>query len=174
MANKIQIKRFLERKQFEAIEKLEKESEEKQKQAKEVFFEVYKDKFIDIKNKLTTTLVQYDVLTKSIEELGLASFGNKYSNPRYYFNEIIDKVSIVNLKNHYIDIKEVANIKANYDKKINECNQEYSNLIALCGANNVKDGLEILENLGFNIDSIEVKQEPTELVTNINAKKLFM
>ncbi len=174
MANKIQIKKFLEKKQQEAIDKLNDESKELQEKAKDAFFEAYEDNFNEIKNEVIATASKSEKLSKAVTELGLATFGNRYSCPLSYFNELINKLSISNLRGYYIEVVEATKIENRYKKKIEETDREYKSLIALCQANTTKDGIIILENLGFDTSEIEVKQESTALITNIDASKLFI
>jgi hypothetical protein len=174
MANKIQIKRFLETKQQEVLAKLNEESVKLQEQAEDNFFKDFKEKFQNIKSEVASVGAEYDKLAKKLTDSGLATFGDRYNSPHYCFNELISKCSIGNLKKYYIDVIESEKIKTTYEKKIEETKREYDNLIALCSANSAIDGIKILENLGFDTSEIEVKKESTALITNIDASKLFI
>jgi hypothetical protein len=174
MANKIQIRKFLESKRDEAIRKLNEESEKLQENAEDLFFEAYKDNFVRIKNEVVKLGVEYDNLAKTITNLELAKFSCRYSNPVSCFNDLCSKLSISSLKGNYIDVAEAEKIKEEYGQRVEETEKEYNHLIAVCQANNAADGIKILENLGFNTSEIEVKKETTTLITNIDAKKLFV
>lgn len=174
MANKIQIRKFLENKRDEAIRKLKKESEKLQESAKDRFFEAYKSKFEHIKNEVARIGTEYDNLAKSITDLGLAKFAVRWTSPVNGFNELCGNLSITSLKVSFINVVEAEKIKQKYERRIEETEEEYNNLIALCQANNAADSIKILENLGFNTSEIEVKKESVALITNIDAKKLFV
>lgn len=174
MANKTEIKKFLEIKKEESIESLRKESLEKQEIAASDFFNVYGSLFEGIKEKVISTGIEYVRLTKKISDLGIASFENRYSSPSGHFNELSSGLSRSRLQEHYITIAETVKIKNSYSNKIEDCKREWDGLIALCGANSAKDGLKILENLGFDITEIGVKKESTALITSIDANKLFI
>ncbi|WP_313132597.1 hypothetical protein [Anaerocolumna sp.] len=174
MANKIQIRRYLERKQSEAIAKLFEESKSLQEQSENAFFETYGQKFEEIKLQVIKAGASYDSLAEKIKDLGLANFMDRYSNPHSYFNELCSKLSSSSLKQYYIEVAEAKSINQRYEKKIEETKREYDNLIALCQANIAKDSLKLLDELGFNTSEIEVKKESTALITSIDAKKLFI
>ncbi len=174
MANKIQIRKFLENKRDEAIRKLNEESEKLQENTKNQFFDAYKENFERIKNGVVRLGVEYDNLTKTVSDLGLAICRNRYNTPVSVFNELCSKLSIQSLKDYYIDVTRAEKIKKEYSQRIEETEKEYNNLIAVCQANNAADGIKILENLGFNTSEIEVKKESVALITNIDAKKLFV
>lgn len=174
MANKIQIRKFLESKRDEAIRKLNEKSEELQENATNQFFEAYKENFEQIKSKVAAIGTGYDNLVKTITDLGLAKFNNYYGCPVTEFNSLCDKLSISTLKRNYVDVTLAENIRTKYEQMIDETKAEYNNLIAVCQANNAADGIKILENLGFNTAEIEVKKESVALITNIDAKKLFV
>jgi hypothetical protein len=175
VANKIEIKRFLERKKEESIRRLIEESQQKQEVAKDLFFEAYSEKFADIRAKVVAAGVEYDKLVETITNLGIASFLRNYRSPANSFNELINKLSISQLRDNYIDIVEALKIEDSYSKKTKDCEREYDGLIAVCNANNAKDSLKIIENLGFDISEIEIKKEEcTTLVTTIDVSKLFI
>lgn len=174
MANKIQIRKFLENKRDEAIRKLNEESEKLQEKANDLFFDAYKGSFERIKNEVVRLGVEYDKLAKTITDLGLARFARRYNSPGSVFNELCNKLSISSLKDYYIEVAEAEKIKKEYRQRTEETEKEYNNLIAVCQVNNAADGIKILENLGFNTSEIEVKKENTTLITNIDAKKLFV
>jgi hypothetical protein len=175
MANKMQIKKFLELKRNEATDKLKSESIENQEHEKDLFFEAYKEQFSAIKENVIKAGTEYDRLTKSIADLSLADTTSWYNTPGHEFNTLINKLSLENLRTSYIEVKKVKIIESQYNKRVNSTAEEYDNLIAICQANNAADSLKILENLGFNISEIEVKKvECTALITNIDASKLFV
>lgn len=172
MANKIEIKKFLERKKEESIKKLHDESKQKQDAVKDTFFEAYGWQFEAIRKTVIDAGVVYDNLANRITDSGIATL---YSRPACEFNNLIDILSLNDLRNRYVDIVEANKIGNTYDDKIRECRNEYDGLIAVCNANNAKDSLIILENLGFDISEVEVKKEEcTTLITNIDASKLFI
>ncbi len=172
MANKIEIKKFLERKKDESVQRLKDESQQKQEAAKDVFFEVYGSKFHEIRGKVVAAGVEYDKLVESIEGLGIASL---WKSPASRFNELLNSLSSEDLRNRYAEVAEAVKINDSFYKKIKDCEGEYDGLIAVCNANNARDSLKILENLGFDTSEVELKKEEcTTLITNIDASKLFI
>ncbi len=175
MANKIEIKKFLERKKEESIEALKKESKLKQEAAADVFFEAWGEKFEVIKGKVAAVAVEYDKLCNAVKKMGIASAQTHYQDPRSHFNILVSQLSISNLREKSLSIVTVELIKDSYLTKIEECRDTYNGLIAVCNANSAKDSLVILENLGFDTSEVEVKKdECTTLITNIDASKLFI
>lgn len=175
MANKIQIKKYLENKKNEAIAKLRKESEQLQEEAKNKFFNTHREEFERLRQEVIKVASEYDALVKKIHEQGTAKFENRYSSPNYAFNELCDKLSISNLSKYYVVVSDASRIIGKYEEKIEDTKKEYNNLIAVCGANTAKDCIKILENLGFDTSEIEPKKEEcTTLITNIDASKLFV
>ncbi len=173
MANKIQIRKFLEKKKEESIEALRKESREKQEAAKDEFFRTWGGKFENIKGKTAALAFEYEKLCNTLSELGVALTRDYYS-PMGRFNQLVGQLSITQIRENYITVIAAEKIEGSYLNKIEDCKREWNGLIALCQANSAKDGIIILENLGFDISEIEVKTESTVLITNIDARKLFI
>jgi hypothetical protein len=175
MANKVQVRKFLELKRDQAVSRLKEESEKLQKSSKELFFEDYKVQLDEIKKEVIQSGIKYDQLIKSIEDTGKAGASSRYSTPEYYFNELTNRLTISKHSDDYIKVIDAQNIKNAYSKKVEECESEYNGLIAVCNASNAKDSVLILENLGFDLSEIEIKKEEcTSLITNIDASKLFI
>lgn len=175
MANKIEIKKFLERKKEESLQKLKDESKQKQEAARSAFYEPYKDKFHEIREKVVDAGVEYEELVKTIKDLGIARFPNSYRSPISHFNDLLGYLSDGDLLTYYIEVGDAEKIRNSFTDKIDDCRREYDGLIAVCNVNNAKDSIKILENLGFDTSEVELKKEEcTTLITNIDASKLFI
>lgn len=175
MANKVQIRKFLEKKREEAVSKLKEEGYDLYEKSKDIFFDAYSKNFSEIKEELIKTGLKYDSLIKSITDLGLGSHKKGYGSPVNSFNELIGNLSIASLKKYYVSVTEAEKIKERYKQKVEETTAEYNSLIAICQANNSSESIKILENICFNTSEIEVKKEEcTVLVTNIDTSKLLI
>lgn len=177
MANKIEIKKFLERKKEESVQRLKDESQQGQEAARDSVLSYYKQHLANIKSMALAAGVEYDKLVESMNESGIASFPDCYSGaPANLFNRLINTLTFTKMvEEEYISVKEAEKIKESYAAKIKECKHTYDSLIAVCNVNNAKDGIKILENLGFDTSEVELKKEEcTTLITNIDASKLFI
>jgi hypothetical protein len=175
MANKIQIKKFLEGKKYEAIRKLNESSEKEQEIATNNFYTAYKPNFNLIITHLEDIHNEYKALMNTLTGLSLVEFSKRYSGPSHVFNQLESDLNENSLRKYFLVITEAQKIKAHYETKINETEREYNNLIAICQARPAAESLKALEEIGFNISEIEVKpEECTALLTSIDATKLFV
>lgn len=174
MANKIEIRKYLERKKEETIGKLICERDEKEKIATDNFFSAYKENFTAIKNQVIVASQDFDSILKTVEGLGIAKIGSiHYGDPLYKFNDMINSLSSERLKK-YISIDKVEQIRDQYHILIHDAESEYLRLIAVTKQMSAKDGTELLERLGFDLSELSVPKEITALSTNIDANKLFI
>lgn len=175
MANKVQIKKYLESKREEAVEKLSLERDKSKEAALNSFFDAYKEKFENIQDQVIATANAYDRLVKMIEGFGSAEFKHRYNCPPSVFNELIDKLSVSNLKKYYVTVSESEKIHNTYENRIEDVKKEYNNLIAICQARPASESIKALDEIGFDISMIEIRPEQcTTLITAIDATKLFV
>ena len=173
MATKIDIKRFLEVKKLESVEKLTKIKKDKEEKARNSFFDMQGEKFEDIRLQVISLHDEYHALITSLEDSKMATLRNTYYGASSYFNNVESQLAKINIPS-YINITSVESVSRKYDKLIEESSDEYSRLLAVANSVTAKDGIELLNGLGFDTSGIEAKKECTTLITNIDAKKLFI
>ncbi|WFR56419.1 hypothetical protein QA584_22825 [Anaerocolumna sp. AGMB13025] len=175
MANKIQIKKFLEKKQQDAKIKLNEMESQEVNEAVISFISTHESDIKKIKILLGSLDRVFDGFISMVNKYETAVYKSEYSNaPGNRIDGLIRFFNGSNIK-EYFAITEVKKIEVKYKKLREESYATYDNLIALCQANNAADSVKILENLGFDISEIEVKKEEcTALVTNIDVSKLFI
>lgn len=173
MATKIDIKRFLEAKKIEVSEKLLKEKKEKEEIARNEFFDLQGFEFKNIRNQVVSAHEEFDTLMKRLSDTKIAVVKSPYYGIGRSLDEPMSKLSTANLPN-YINISSVEKVSTSYAKLIDDSKNEYLHLIAVSQSMNAKDGIELLNGLGFDTSDIETKKECTALITNIDAKKLFI
>lgn len=118
MANKSQIKKFLENKKVEAVNKLQEESKQLQECAKESFFESYKERFDEIRRITIAVSTAYDDLVKEVVENNKGTFPYRYGTPSNYYNNLSDSLALKELKNTYILVTEAEKLKTKFKKKV--------------------------------------------------------
>ncbi len=173
MANKTELKRFVELKKSESIQRLIDEKNEKINKEVDKFFEPYKKDIASIRERLISLSSEFDKFAEKIVKTKQGRVREYYDNPVRSFNNIINSLNIDVLKGS-ISIASVEKTNDEYKTKIQDCKREYDNLIAVIKSVSAKDGMNILINLGFKVDEVSKKKEQTALITNIDAKKLFI
>jgi FkbM family methyltransferase len=125
-----------------------------------IWFEAFKDKFLEIKNKYKTVIIHNECISDNIENIIFRIYNNSLSNSIYELKEHI---------NEYPNIREIDHIEIQTKtlKKIyDEHNLDYNKFnfmkLSIKGAelNALKGAENILENIDF-------------IYTEINTKELF-
>jgi hypothetical protein len=176
MANKNQIKKFLESKKEQAVLKLKEDRTILIENEKELFFSSNITQIESIKNGVKLLAIEFDYfIAKSIEQDIFSTNERSYCSPVSLFNELIGCLGRENLSKHYLNIKTIENIDNTYRKRIQETEFEYDSLIAICQARPSSESIKALEEIGFDMSQIDAKLEQcTTLITTIDKTKLFV
>lgn len=174
MANKIEIRKYLENMERIAINELVAKQKEEKELAYNEFFAKHSTEIKSIKKKLITVSGEFDKMVESMLSTDEATFEDYYSgSPACLFNKITGSISIDNMTS-YINLPIIEKLDNKYEKMKREAKNEYSRLIELTKRMSAKESIEYLEKLGFDLKNIQSIKEVTALTLDIDVRKLFI
>jgi len=173
MANKTEINNFLERKTIECVDKLKEERKEKLNEAIQIFMTRNGVEITKINSLINVFDVTLEKMVSNIEVSKTACINKHYRNPISLSNELHRCFTPYDISDQFT-IVECEKVKTKYQKIMQESKTEYERLIAVTRTMDAKDGIVLLEKLGFDISEMQVKKVVTALMTNIDARKLFV
>ena len=173
MATKHEIKKFIEVRKKEALSRLKDTHKSDIDAVNQKFLAEYHVLIESIKKELSSATNYFDRLIEAASKSGITYQNNYYSNPMIYINNAYSGLSDDEVV-RYFDIPAINKLKSKHEKQIDETKHEYDRLIAVTQNMSAKDGIKLLQNLGFNTEELEAVKETTALTINIDAKKLFV
>lgn len=174
MANKTQIKNFLENQVIKTVQELEKERSEVLNNIAVDFKEKYKKEFDEINSNLVNSISIIEKLVEDMKKKKTCDYKDRYSGcPTNCIQEGIKQLQLGNFE-YYFRITEREKKQDYYDKKIHDCKAEYNRLLATTKEMNAKDSYNLLIDLGFDLSNLEVKKECTTVTTYFDASKLYI
>jgi len=174
MATKYEIKKFLERKTIDSLQKVKSDRDLKLNDALNKFIVDHSYEIGVVRKMIIQCDDAIHVLSKQLLSDKTGKINDRYSSsPIYHINELsgsFDKQGIA----RKFTISEQEKIETKYDITIEGINLEYTKLIAITQTMNAKNGIEYLKELGFDTAELETEKQVTALITNIDARKLFI
>lgn len=174
MANKTQIKNFLQNQKQLTLSKLSKEEQDELDKISLMFKAKYEKEFNQIEQNLFSSL---DILTKiscEMKDENIGTYNEQYSgSPSTNIRNAITRFDLDNI-GFYFYLNECEKVQDQYEKKTRESRDEYDKILAITKEMNAKESYDLLQNLGFDLSSLEVKKECTAVSTYIDATKLYI
>lgn len=174
MATKYEIKKFLERRQAETVSKLREDKSVDLASINADFILKNQESISDIRLLLDRVDTVFDSLVKDVEASKMGKFSkDHYQNPSQRLGDIISLFNGTGIT-YYFDIVKTEKAKAKHEKAEHETIVEYTKLIAVTKTMSVKESIALLKGLGFETEELETEKQSTALITNIDARKLFI
>lgn len=174
MATKTEIKRFLERKRIDSIKTVNEEKKLKAKTALEEFVHCHNIDISQIRSAIGIVDAEISKFRSSIKSDKTATMNASYCHsPIAMINELSTAFSNSGLA-EYFSVVSIDKINDKYKTALSGVESEYTRLIAVTQNMNAKEGIALLKSLGFDTAELEAEKQTTTLITNIDARKLYI
>lgn len=173
MATKHEIKKFIERRKSEALDKSDQEYQQSIAEIKHSFIERHSSEISGIKIELEAASDFLERLCESAKLEGIMHHPKNWASPGYYIDAAFEKISGQDITECF-RFPEIDKAKQVHELKDEDIRYEYDKLIAISQTMSAKDGLALLKSLGFDTTELEVEKPVTALTISIDREKLFL